>query len=199
MPLTPLALEGNVVRLEPLTAGHLSGLCAIGLDPALWELTVLALETRDHMAAYVGEALEAQQSGTALPFVIVDIASGRVAGSTRFHSFSAEHRRVEIGYTWIGQPWQRTAANTEAKYLLLRHAFEVLRCLRVEFKANVDNHVSRRALARLGATEEGILRSFRFSPRKGPCDIVQLSILQTEWPPIKSSLEFRLTAPRCSS
>jgi RimJ/RimL family protein N-acetyltransferase len=196
MLLRPLILEGNIVRLEPLRSDHLEDLCAIGLHPALWRWTVFALETREDMRAYIDAALESFAAGTALPFVLVERASGRVIGSTRYHSYVGEHRRLEIGYTWIAPAWQRTAVNTEAKLLLLRHAFDVLGCNRVEFKATVENHVSRRALARLGATEEGILRSFRLSPRTGPRDIVQLSIIRGEWPAIKSSLEQKLSGGR---
>jgi RimJ/RimL family protein N-acetyltransferase len=196
MPLTPVTLEGTAVRLEPLRTDHLDALCAVGLEPALWRFTVLALETRADMAAYIELALKEQSAGKALPFVTVDRASRRVIGSTRYHLYSAEHRRLEIGYTWLNPAWQRTAINTEAKLLMLRHAFETLGCNRVEFKATVENHISRKALARLGAKEEGVLRSFRLSPRTGPRDIVQLSIIRPEWPDVKTALEAKLAVKR---
>jgi len=125
-------------------------------------------------------------------FVIVDLATGRLVGTTRFHSIVPDHKRLEIGFTWVGVPWQRTGVNTEAKYLMLRHTFEKMDFIRAEFWADAENDRSRRALVRIGAREEGILRSYRISARRGIRDLAVYSILDTEWPHIRASLEARL-------
>ena len=130
MDLSPRTLEGNHVRLEPLAPAHLDGLCAVGLDPELWRWTVSRVTTRDEMKGYLETALAEAGQGSALPFATVERSSGRVVGSTRFANADHANRRVEIGWTWIGRPWQRTALNSEAKYLMLRHAFEGLELVR---------------------------------------------------------------------
>ncbi|HEX6433801.1 MAG TPA: GNAT family N-acetyltransferase, partial [Gemmatimonadales bacterium] len=159
MLIEPVTLQGKHVRLEPLTPSHLDSLVDIGLEDDLWRWTVSQIRTRDHMRAYMDEALEAQARGTALPFVTVERASNRVAGSTRFANIDREHRRAEIGWTWIASPWQRTAVNTEAKYLMLRHAFQTWGCIRVELRTDALNARSRAAILRIGATEEGTFRN----------------------------------------
>ena len=188
MDLQPVTLEGRYVRLVPMRMAHHAALSAIGLDPSLWEYTTIRVQTPDQMRGYMEAALRAQAAGTALPFVIELVATGAVVGSTRYHAIVREHRRLEIGFTWIAAPWQRTAVNSESKFLLLRHAFETLGCQRVEFKAAAENAVSRRALLRLGATEEGLARHFMLSAHKGPCDVRIFSILAAEWPAIKARL-----------
>jgi RimJ/RimL family protein N-acetyltransferase len=157
-PVTPVTLEGRQVRLEPLSPGHHAGLCDAGLDEELWRWAPKQIRTPDDMRAYIAAALRAQAEGSAVPFATIDCGSGRVAGSTRFLNIDRAHRRLEIGATWIGPPWQRTAINTEAKYLMLRHAFEDLGANRVELKTDSLNERSRRAILRLGAVEEGTLR-----------------------------------------
>src|SRR5919112_15913 len=132
MQIEPITLEGRQVRLEPLTVGHLDPLVAIGLEEDLWRWTVSRIRTRDDMRAYMEEAFEAQAQGAALPFATIDRAANQVVGSTRFANIDRVHRRAEIGWTWIASRWQRTAINTEAKYLMLRHAFETWGCIRVE-------------------------------------------------------------------
>lgn len=194
MSLESLTLEGATVRLVPLTPGHLDALCAIGLDPELWQTTTIRVTTRAEMEAYLQAALAGQRAGTGLPFAIEERASGTILGTTRFHSLVPEHRRVEIGFTWIGRRWQRTRVNTEAKYLLLRHAFESMGCIRVEFKTEARNTVSRQALRRLGAKEEGTLRNFRLSAHRGVCDLVVYSLIDAEWPDVRTALEARLRA-----
>ncbi len=146
----PLTLEGSYVRLIPLTLGHVDELCRIGLDPSLWTWTPVRIEDRGGMIACVEEALAEQQAGTALPFATTLRETGQVIGSTRFMSIVPAHRRAEIGGTWIALECQRTRANTEAKYLMLRHAFEVWKCMRVELKTHALNAKSRAAILRIG-------------------------------------------------
>jgi RimJ/RimL family protein N-acetyltransferase len=189
--MTPVVLEGSAVRLVPMTLAHHAALCAIGLDPDLWCGTTIRVQTRDDMRTYLESALAEQDAGTALPFVIT-LHSGEVAGSTRFHSFDAKHRRVEIGFTWIAAPWQRTSVNTESKYLMLSHAFDTLGCVRVQFRADAENARSRRAIERLGAQLEGILRSFVTSPHRGPRDLAMYSIVAPEWPAVSARLRAML-------
>lgn len=193
-PLTPVTLDGTHVRLEPLTRAHFDALCAVGLDPALHEFSLSRMATRDDLRRYVDRALADRDQGTALPFVHVERASGRVVGSTRFGNYAAEHRRVEIGWTWIAAPWQRTAINTEAKRLLLAHAFDALGVHRVEFKADARNHRSRAALLRLGAVEEGTLRRHMVTDDGHVRDTVYFSIVADEWPAVRAGLDARLNA-----
>jgi N-acetyltransferase len=191
-PLTPAILEGSRVRLLPLEPSHHSALCNAGLDERLWQRTTIQVRTADEMRDYMQFALDAQSAGTALPFVIKEKSTSQLIGSTRFHSYNPAHRRIEIGFTWLAIPWQRTGANTESKLLMLTHAFESVGCLRVGFKADVDNTLSRRALERLGATFEGILRHYMISPRTGPRNVTIYSILASEWPHVKTLLEAKL-------
>lgn len=197
MSLDPVTLEGSHVRLEPLSESHHAGLCEVGLDPELWRLIPTRVSTPEDMSAYIRAALDAQAAGTAIPFATIDRASGRVAGSTRYMNIDMTHRRVEIGATWIARPWQRSPVNTEAKYLMLRHAFEKLGCIRVELKTDSLNRRSRNAILRLGAREEGILRNHMVTVVNGKPDrlrhTVYFSILDSEWPRVKAGLESKLT------
>lgn len=186
------ALAGTHVRLEPLTREHIPALTAIGLDEGLWEWTVSQVRTPQDMADYVENALNEQAQGRALPFATVEQETGGVVGSTRFGSVDRTHRRVEIGWTWIAPAWQRTGINTEAKYLMLRHAFEVLDCVRVELKTDALNERSRNAIRRLGAAEEGILRSHMITEDGRLRDTVYYSILASEWPDVRVRLEARM-------
>lgn len=194
MDLTPAALEGPTIRLEPLELAHLDQLCEVGLEPELWRLTVSRVHDRAGMERYVRSALEEQRAGTALPFVTVLRETGRVIGSTRFGNASPENRRVEIGWTWLSPRWQRTGANTEAKYLMLRHAFERWGCIRVELKTSALNHRSRAAIVRIGAREEGILRHHMINEDGSLRDSVYFSVLAGEWPEAKRRLESMLAA-----
>ncbi len=189
MVVEPVTLEGAHVRLEPLTLGHLAALCEVGLDPELWRWTTAEVQTEADLRRYVEAALRERDEGRGLPFATLDKASNRAVGSTRFGSIDRTHRRVEIGWTWIGRSWQRTAINTEAKYLMLRHAFEIWGCQRVEFKTHALNQRSRDAILRIGATEEGTLRKHMISERGVPRDTVYFSILDDEWPAVKARLE----------
>ena len=191
--LTPVTLRGDHVRLEPLAREHTDALAAVGLDPDLWRLTTRRVETRDDLVAYVEEALAAQADGTALPFATVEAPTGTVVGCTRLGNYAPEHRRVEIGWTWVAAPWQRSAVNTEAKLLLLRHAFETLGCHRVELKTDARNERSRRAILRLGATEEGRLRKHMATESGHLRDTLYFSILDDEWPDVESHLTDRLS------
>jgi RimJ/RimL family protein N-acetyltransferase len=192
MNLSPVTLEGSVVRLEPLGMQHVAALCEVGLDPSLWALTTIRVNTPADMERYVSDALADQRAGTALPFAAVERASGRVIGSTRFGSIVPAHRRVEIGWTWIAQPWQRTAVNTEAKLLMLRHAFETLGCIRVELKTSALNVRSRAAMRRIGATEEGTMRQHMINADGSLRDSVYFSVIDTEWPAVARRLEAML-------
>lgn len=190
--MTPVTLTGGHVRLEPLTAAHADALAAVAVDPELWRWSPSPVRTREDLDQYIDAALAALAAGTALPFVTIDAASGAVVGSTRFGSYAAEHRRVEIGWTWVARPWQRTAINTEAKLLMMRHAFETLECLRVEWKTDALNARSRAAILRLGATEEGTLRSHMDTASGRRRDTVYYSVTAAEWPAVSDTLAERL-------
>ena len=192
MKVEPVTLEGFHVRLEPLSESHHSALCEVGLDPELWRLIPYRVTTPEEMAAYIRKALREQGRGTALPFATVERASGRVIGSTRYLNIDGANRRVEIGSTWIAGAWQRSAINTEAKYLMLRHAFETLGCIRVEFKTDSTNSRSRNAILRLGAREEGILRNHMVTWSGRIRHTVYFSVVDSEWPRVKAHLQAKL-------
>jgi len=187
-----VTLEGRAVRLEPLSQKHHPGLCEIGLEEDLWALVPYRVTMPEQMRTYIDTALAAQAAGAALPFATTDIASGKSVGSTRFMNIDVGNQRVEIGSTFIGKPWQRTIVNTEAKYLMLRHAFETWNCLRVELKTDALNRRSREAILRIGAQEEGTFRHHMVTWSGRLRDTVYFSILRTEWPGVKANLELRL-------
>ena len=187
--LGPVVLEGSLVRLEPLTLDHHAALCEVGLDPELWRWIPTTIRTPDDLRRYIDKALGEQAAGTSLPFAIIERASGRAIGSTRYMNIAAEHRRLEIGATWLGRPWQRSGCNTECKLLLLSHAFEVLGYQRVELKTDVLNAQSRAAILRLGAKEEGVFRKHVIRDTGASRDTVYFSILDDEWPAVKAKLE----------
>ena len=195
MPVTPVTLEGRFVRLEPLSMNHLAPLCEVGLDPELWRMGLSVIGSQDDMTSYIATALQWQAEGTALPFVTIERSSGTVVGSTRFANIDRGHRRVEIGWTWIARPWQRTPVNTEAKYLMFTHAFETLGCIRVELKTDSLNEKSRNAMLRIGAKEEGILRNHMITQGGRIRHTVCFSITNDEWPGVKRSLEEKLARP----
>jgi len=193
MKLEPISLSGRRARLEPLCVGHVEALSRVGLAPEIWRWNPRPpLRTREDMASYVVEALTQQASGRALPFAPVECASGRVVGSTRFHTLEPEQPRIEIGYSWIAPPWQRTGINTEAKYLMLRHAFEAMGCIRVELKTDALNARSRAAILRIGAKEEGTLRHHMVTASGRLRDSVYFGIVACEWPSLRARLEQRL-------
>jgi N-acetyltransferase len=192
--LEPVILEGDVVRLEPLSLDHVTELASFALDPELWRFTVTQVTTVGDLREYIATALREQQAGIALPFIIRERATGRAVGSTRYGNIDLPNRRVEIGWTWVGTPWQRSAVNTEAKLLLLRHAFDTLGCIRVEFKTDMLNEKSRAALARIGAREEGVFRRHMVTSSGRLRDSVYFSIIAEEWPDVRVRLEGMLHA-----
>ncbi|MBV8204656.1 MAG: GNAT family N-acetyltransferase [Candidatus Eremiobacteraeota bacterium] len=192
MSIEPVILEGNAVRLEPLRRDHHQALCAVGLDPALWRLNPTQALSPEQMTDRIEELLAAQAAGTDLPFVTVERASNSVVGATRYMNIDRPNKRVEIGGTWIARPWQRTAINTEAKYLMLRHAFETWGCIRVELKTDALNEQSRAAILRIGAREEGILRRHLVTWTGRVRDTVYFSVLDDEWPRVKAELEHKM-------
>lgn len=184
-----MALDGKIVRLEPMTPEHHGALTEIGNDPDLWRFTVSAPLSAADMSEYMEVGLRAARDGTGVPFVTIEKASGRVIGSTRFANYDAFNHRIEIGWTWIAKPWQRTAVNTEAKYLMMSHAFEQLGCVRVELKTDVRNQQSRNAMLRIGAREEGVLRKHMLRSNGTYRDSIYYSVLDDEWPEVKARLE----------
>ena len=171
---------------------HLERLCEIGLDESLWLFNPVFVRTRDDMRRYVQTALKLQEEGTALPFVTIEKSKQKLVGSTRYGTIDLINKRLEIGWTWIAPEWQRTYVNTEAKYLMLRHAFETLGCNRVEFKTDSLNEKSRMALAGIGAKEEGVFRNHMVMPGGRLRHSVYFSVIDSEWPEVKLKLEQRL-------
>jgi len=192
MVVEPVRLDGQKIRLEPLSLAHHAQLCEVGLDEELWQWIPQAVRTAAEMRAHIETALEAQAAGNALPFATIERVTGRAIGSTRFANIDRSNRHVEIGWTWLGRKWQRTAANTEAKYLMLRYAFETWRCLRVEFKTDSLNERSRAALLRIGAKEEGIFRNHVITWSGRIRHSVYYSIIDSEWPAVKAQLQDKL-------
>jgi N-acetyltransferase len=188
MKIEPLTLNGEFIRLDPLTFGHHQALCEAGLDEEIWRLNPTPVDSPAAMKKYIETALEEQKAGTALPFVTIEKSTGTLVGATRFGNIDVGNRRTEIGWTWINPLWQKTYVNTEAKFLMLRHAFEVWNCVRVEFKTDVLNEKSRRAILRLGAREEGVLRQHIVCASGRLRDSVYFSILDNEWHAVKKNL-----------
>lgn len=192
MMIAPVTLEGRHVRLEPLSRAHRDALVAVGLDEELWRWIPDPVRTPQEMAAYLEIALADQARGVSLPFAIVEKKSGQVIGSTRYANIERVHRRVEIGWTWVARQWQRTAVNTECKYLLLRHAFETLGSMRVELKTDSLNEKSRNAILRIGAKQEGVFRNHMITASGRIRHSIYFSIIDSEWPEVKSRLEEKL-------
>ena len=188
MRIEPLTLRGWLVRLEPMRLDHVDGLTAVGLHPELWRWIPNPVTSREEMLGYVRTALSELERGVSLPFVTILNSSDRVIGSTRYGNIDLPNRRVEIGWTWITPPYQRTGANTEAKLLLLAHAFETMKLNRVELKTDALNQKSRAAIARLGAVEEGIFRKHLVTASGRIRDTVYFSIIDSEWPAVKARL-----------
>jgi RimJ/RimL family protein N-acetyltransferase len=194
MKVESMILDGQHVRLEPLSKAHLAGLTEVGLEEELWRWIPVPIRTPEEMAAYVDTALDERKRGVSLPFALLEKSTGRVIGCTRYANIDPTHRRVEIGWTWVAKAWQRTPINTEAKYLLLRHAFETLGCIRVELKTDSLNEKSRAAILRIGAKEEGIFRNHMITSSGRLRHTVYFSILDSEWPVVKRGLEDKLRA-----
>ena len=192
--ISPFSLEGRHVRLEPLRPEHASVLWEIAKDHLadLFQWIPYRLQSLEDFEKFNRQVLDEQARGLTVPFATVERASNVVVGTTRFMNMDLANRKVEIGSTWIAPRWQRTAVNTEAKYLMLCHAFEVWKCLRVELKTDALNQRSRQAILRLGAKQEGTLRKHMLTYDGRQRDSVYFSILDAEWPEIKSHLELKL-------
>ncbi|MBC7926015.1 MAG: GNAT family N-acetyltransferase [Bryobacteraceae bacterium] len=193
MNIEPVTLEGRTIALVPLLREHVDGGWKAGSDPEIWKLTTAKVHSREDMVAYIETALGEQARGVSLPFTTILRATGEVVGMTRFGSIAREHKRVEIGWTFVTPLHQRTAVNTEAKYLMLRHAFEVWGCNRVELKTGSLNSKSRNAMLRIGAKEEGILRQHIINADGFVRDTVYFSVIAGEWPEVKAGLEEKLS------
>jgi N-acetyltransferase len=190
MEVKPVVLTGTQVRLEPMTEAHIPALAEIGVGQTFWDFMVYGrMETADDMQDWVQDILTRAEKGTDLPFVAVHLASGRVAGATRYMNIMPNDRGLEIGGTWYGPEFQRTVVNTECKYLLLQHSFETLGCIRVQLKTDLRNERSQKAIERIGAMKEGVLRNHMILPDGHYRHSVFYSILDTEWPGVKNRLE----------
>jgi|SRR5580692_1025363 RimJ/RimL family protein N-acetyltransferase len=193
--VSPVTLEGAVVRLEPLRHEHANLFWEVAQSDLedIFRWIPYSMKTPEDFRRLIDKAFEEQQRGESIVFATVERSSGRSIGSTRFMNIDRTNRRVEIGSTWISPAWQRTAVNTEAKYLMLRHAFEVWNCMRVELKTDALNQKSRNAILRIGAKEEGTLRRHLLTHTGRVRDTVYFSILDSEWPEVKAKLEARIT------
>jgi RimJ/RimL family protein N-acetyltransferase len=193
MKIEPIVLTGKFVRLEPLGLEHVPGLTRVGLDADIWRLMVYGeMQTEDDMRNWVLKLLDHQAAGTDLPFAVVLQATNQPVGCTRYLNIDVRNRSLEVGGTWYGAAFQRTAVNTESKYLMLKHAFETLQAVRVQLKTDLRNERSQRAIERLGAVKEGILRNHMILPDGHVRDSVFYSILPDEWPAVKARLEEKL-------
>ncbi len=193
MDVKPVVLTGQFVRLEPLTEDHTAGLAVVGLEDSIWEYMPYGLMRNDSdIRRWVNTLLDHAAEGTDLPFVVIHLASGRVAGTTRYMEIRPEHNGLEIGGTWYGAEYRRTQVNTECKYLLLRQAFEEFNCIRVQLKTDSRNERSQRAIERIGAVKEGILRNHMILPDGHVRHSIYYSILNSEWPHVKKKLEEKL-------
>ena len=192
---TPVILEGRGVSLLPLDLSHIDGLRAASCDGELWELWFTSIPDPDHTAAYVRTALELQAAHNALPFVVIENATGTIIGTTRYCNVDNRNQRLEIGYTWYAKSFQRTGVNTACKLLLLTHAFEQLGAIAVEFRTHWHNFPSRTAIARLGAKQDGILRQHHKNADGSYRDTVVFSIINSEWPTVKNHLEYKRNHP----
>jgi N-acetyltransferase len=186
----PVTLTGRHVRLEPMTVAHTAALAEIGVGQNFWDFMLYGnMDTPEDMRNWISDILSRAEKGTDLPFVATQLASGRVAGATRYLNIMPKDRGLEIGGTWYGPEFQRTVVNTECKYLLLRHAFETLGCIRVQLKTDLRNERSQKAIERIGAVKEGTLRNHMILPDGRYRHSVFYSILDTEWPQVKKRLE----------
>lgn len=190
MKVDPVVLTGKHIRLEPLSEAHVAGLAEAGQDPSIWRYLVYGeLTSVEKMRAWVQRQLRKKASGAEQPFAVIHLETGKIAGSTRYLDIRSDHCGLEIGGTWYGTAFQRTAVNTEAKYLLLRHAFDVLGCIRVQLKTDLRNVRSQKAIERIGAVREGVFRNHMIMPDGFYRDSVFFSILDREWPGVKAHLE----------
>jgi len=189
--MTP-TLQGSLVTLRPLSEADAQSLVAAAADGELWTLPFTVVPSADTVQAHIDNALCGQTEGSVMPFAVTLTDDQRIIGSTRFWKIDCENRKLEIGHTWYSRSWQRTAANTESKLLLLRYAFEQLQCVRVQFTTDVLNERSRAAILRLGAVQEGIIRNERIMPNGRKRTSARFSIIDDEWPDVRARLERRL-------
>jgi RimJ/RimL family protein N-acetyltransferase len=189
MEITPVTLEGTHVRLEPVRRDHAAALWEIGAYEEIWRYIPYTVRSEEDMRSFIEAELRKQQAGLTLRFVTISTTTAQPVGSTSYLNIDRQHRRLEIGGTWITPSWQRSAVNTEAKYLQLSHAFETLGCIRVEFKTDSLNVKSQQALARIGAVQEGIFRNHMVMPDGRLRHSVYFSIVESEWPAVKAHLE----------
>jgi len=189
-------LESRGVRLEPLSSAHVTGLEAAARDGKLWTLRVTSVPAPGETAAYVDAALKGQQDGHMLPFAVRDVASGAIIGSTRYHDIVPAVERLEIGYTWYAKRWQRSHVNTTCKLMLMTHAFETLGARLVGWRTDNYNFASQRAIERLGARRDGVLRHHALRRDGTVRDTVMYSLTDGEWPEVKAHLEYQLARPR---
>ena len=192
MKIAPVVLEGKHVRLDPMRVDHLPALCEVGLAPEMWKWTNNIVTGAADLERYVRAALADRDLGVALPFVTVDRASGKIVGSTRFGNIDRFNRKTEIGWTWVNPQWQRTSINSEAKLLMLTHAFETWKCIRVELKTDSNNKQSQKAIKRLGAVKEGTLRNHMITESGRYRDSVFFSITDAEWESVKANLASKI-------
>jgi RimJ/RimL family protein N-acetyltransferase len=188
MKIEPVILEGEAVRLEPLKREHFDALVEVGMDESLWKLTSNVVNSKEDLLRYLETALSDFEKKVSLPFVTIDRAKDKIVGSTRFGNIDVNNRKTEIGWTWINPAWQRTYINSEAKLLMLTHAFETWKCIRVELKTDSFNDKSRNAMLRMGAKEEGTLRRHMITESGRFRDSVYFSIIDSEWPETKRNL-----------
>lgn len=190
--LTPPTLQGTLITLRPLQTTDASAVVAAAADGDLWNLPFTVIPSAATVAAYLDKAVRGQAEGTVMPFAVTLAENGQLIGSTRFWKIDRENRRLEIGHTWYAQSWQRTAANTESKWLMLRYAFEHLQCVRVQLTTDILNERSQKAILRLGAVAEGVIRNERIMPDGRKRTSVRFSIIDDEWPAVRTRLEARL-------
>ena len=193
MKFAPMTLEGRRVRLVLMGLHHVDALWAAAQDPKTWEFTSAVIRTHDECRTYVETALSWLSAGTAVPYVTTLADTHEVIGSTRFANIDRANKRAEIGWTWVNPTWWRTGVNTEAKYLMLRHAFEDWKCMRVELKTGHRNLRSQAAIERIGGVREGTLRKHMIQPDGSIRDSVYFSVLDDEWPAVKTRLEAMLS------
>ena len=190
MDIQPVTLTGRAVRLEPLAEAHTADLAAVGLDPDIWRFMLYGnIDSEAKMLGFVRDLLARQARGGDLPFAVIHLDTGRAIGCTRYMNIDRANRGLEIGGTWYGVEFQGTVVNPEAKYLLMRHAFETLGIIRVQLKTDLNNVRSQRAIERLGAVKEGVLRNHMIRPDGTVRDTVMYSIIDREWPLVKAHLE----------
>jgi N-acetyltransferase len=185
-----IQLAGELVRLMPLTLQHSEDILMAATDGKLWELWYTSVPSAQTLDAYLAEALDNKKKGTAFPFVVQHLPSGKIIGSTRYCNADAQNRRLEIGFTWYSQLYHRSGVNSECKYLLIKYAFEELDCIAVEFRTNWHNRQSREAISRLGAKQDGVLRNHKLNPDGSYRDTVVFSITNHEWPAVRQSLQY---------